>query len=775
MAINFQDQGEVSLGRSSISPVDTYVRPTPADNSSKFGELAKAFGELGVNFQNIENNQVNEQMKTSELWVSKLRSTFGDKATEADIENTLSPLHPKVRARISEDYGYLIGKEAAQKTIENTPRETTLDPEGAKGYYDNIRNESLKQTDGSNNIFFRNGYAKAVEQGIEAHSAQDSNERLQKNKALQKDALGSRTYDGADAIYRGKEPPASTTGNVDTVPSVPLQKHSFAPEVNSAIENAANKAGVDPNTLAAFAKIESGGKPNAKTGSYKGLFQLSDAEFNKHGGGNIYSAADNAQAAAVKLKAETNEFKSKYGYEPSAGDLYMVHQQGSAGYAQHLKNPDAPAWKNMLATGEGQQKGERWAKAAIWGNIPDKVKAKFGNVENVTSAQFTGYWKDRVNGDTGTTATALTASKKYADSGQTMTDASVVDPSTPTNAVSPGTPPDTNVVANTDANADTGNSQNNVETPLPPRIQAMRQHFFGLDSEYQKSSTLNRAEIRDEAASSFLRLAIDKRDPAILKALPDEVLTPEIRQKYSEAEHNIATLKWSDYEHARTVKENAQKDEDRSYKDDIVNRLAKGDTIDPATVSRRKDGTFNREAFEYANQQKDANRLSETVSATNSANIEDKIFEAGTTGDYTKLAATYPALKEKVDAGGIPTAADLRDYIRDNPTMNSKDKLTMLGKVDKLMDGMALMQSPEVKEYYNTLLGSDVEAYIKSPAGGAISFTRPGLLGELQRVYASQIRMKIKTSIEADKGVPRGDAKAKMLDEALAVAKAKVR
>ena len=73
----------------------------------------------------------------------------------------------------------------------------------------------------------------------------------------------------------------------------------------------------------------------------------------------------------------------------------MAHQQGAGGAAAHLSNPNQPAWKSMASTAEGQQKGEAWAKQAIWGNVPDDLKARYGSVDNMTSKQFTDMWKER--------------------------------------------------------------------------------------------------------------------------------------------------------------------------------------------------------------------------------------------------------------------------------------------------------------------------------------------------------------------------------------------
>jgi hypothetical protein len=64
----------------------------------------------------------------------------------------------------------------------------------------------------------------------------------------------------------------------------------------------------------------------------------------------------------------------------------------------HLQNPDQAAWKSMYMTGEGQQKGPDWARRAIWGNVPDADKRRFGSVENLTSRDFYNLWQNRVEG-----------------------------------------------------------------------------------------------------------------------------------------------------------------------------------------------------------------------------------------------------------------------------------------------------------------------------------------------------------------------------------------
>lgn len=165
---------------------------------------------------------------------------------------------------------------------------------------------------------------------------------------------------------------------------------------NSAVVNAltsvSQRYGIPMGTLLAFGRIESGLRPRARTGSYKGLFQMSDKEFRKHGGGNIYDAEDNAEAFARLTLANMAIYRAQTGRNPTGSELYLMHQQGTAGAAAHTRRPSDPAWKNMHSTAEGRRKGPGWAKKAIWGNLPARWKQRFGSVENVTSGDFMEVW-----------------------------------------------------------------------------------------------------------------------------------------------------------------------------------------------------------------------------------------------------------------------------------------------------------------------------------------------------------------------------------------------
>lgn len=162
------------------------------------------------------------------------------------------------------------------------------------------------------------------------------------------------------------------------------------------LQQVSGETGVPLDVMRKFAGIESSFKPNAKTGSYKGLFQLSNAEFKRGGGkGNIYDPYQNASSFANVIKDKSNTFQKQFGRPPTGAELYLMHQQGEQGGKNHLTNPDQPAWKNMYATGEGRQKGIGWSKKAVWGNVPAGMKKQFGSVDNLSSRDFVNMWSQR--------------------------------------------------------------------------------------------------------------------------------------------------------------------------------------------------------------------------------------------------------------------------------------------------------------------------------------------------------------------------------------------
>jgi len=163
------------------------------------------------------------------------------------------------------------------------------------------------------------------------------------------------------------------------------------------IRRVSDAFGLDFVFMRAVAKIESDFDPKQRTGSYIGLFQLSEHEFEKYGSGNIADPRDNAVAAAYKFAVEAKLFELDTRKKATLSDIYLIHQQGLQGAAEHVSHPKRIAWESMCATDEGREKGEKWCKRAIWGNTLPTIKHIWKSVTKLTSGAFVAMWQQRVD------------------------------------------------------------------------------------------------------------------------------------------------------------------------------------------------------------------------------------------------------------------------------------------------------------------------------------------------------------------------------------------
>lgn len=126
-----------------------------------------------------------------------------------------------------------------------------------------------------------------------------------------------------------------------------------------------------------MAGIESSGNPAAYNPSgAAGLFQFMPTTASAYGLANPYDAAEASDAAARLPLDNAKVLRRALNREPTAGELYLAHQQGAGGASKILTNPDASA-------------------ASLVGT---KAVTQNGGSAGETAAQFGGRWTGKFDG-----------------------------------------------------------------------------------------------------------------------------------------------------------------------------------------------------------------------------------------------------------------------------------------------------------------------------------------------------------------------------------------
>jgi|SRR5882672_1622086 len=143
--------------------------------------------------------------------------------------------------------------------------------------------------------------------------------------------------------------------------------------------------------------IESGGNPNSVTGSNRGLGQFGPQEEARYGITDANRGSYDAQAAAVAREAAEHSavLQRALGRPPTAGEMYLAHQQGQAGGPALLTaSPDQPAWMAIRP----YYKSDAIAQKAISGNIPSDHPLYRTDVNQISAGDFRNLWTSKFEG-----------------------------------------------------------------------------------------------------------------------------------------------------------------------------------------------------------------------------------------------------------------------------------------------------------------------------------------------------------------------------------------
>jgi hypothetical protein len=136
-----------------------------------------------------------------------------------------------------------------------------------------------------------------------------------------------------------------------------------------------SKYGLPTGYLPATASIESSFNPRSRNelSGAAGMFQFIPSTARQYGLRNPYDVAQSTDAAARLAADNQRAFTAAIGRQPTAGELYLAHQQGVHGAIGLLRNPNAPATSIV-------------GRAAVTAN---------GGHVNMTAKEFADMWTRR--------------------------------------------------------------------------------------------------------------------------------------------------------------------------------------------------------------------------------------------------------------------------------------------------------------------------------------------------------------------------------------------
>lgn len=185
---------------------------------------------------------------------------------------------------------------------------------------------------------------------------------------------------GQFSVEGGEETTASINGQAGHVRGARGGVRAKVPpeQLRNMIADAAVRHGVDPDALTQIAGIESSFNPLARNpkSSAGGLFQLIDGTARQYGLTDKFDPAQASDAAARLARDNAKFLTEKLGRAPTAGELYLAHQQGAGGAAKILANPSARAVDVV-------------GRDAVLLN---------GGKESMTAGEFAALWTSKVSG-----------------------------------------------------------------------------------------------------------------------------------------------------------------------------------------------------------------------------------------------------------------------------------------------------------------------------------------------------------------------------------------
>lgn len=255
-----------------------------------------------------------------------------------------------------------------------------------------------------------------------------------------------------------------------------------------------------------------------------------------------------------------------------------------------------------------------------------------------------------------------------------------------------------------------------------------------LDATWKVSSSLNNLDRNKLVVDTVTKQAYSTDNPALLDKIPTRFLNAETSAEIQRSRLQIQQIRIGKVRDAKFLEGNQREEATRSAKVDMINRVAKGEQVDPGQY--RGDP----EAFNYAMSMKDAGRLPDVQSVSNATRIRTAILNGSTVGSMNQNQVI--------------------DQIMNNPAVNPKEKQALIADVPKLMEGMLILKDEGVQVAMSTRIDARLKVLEGSTNAKIQSLITGGnLRAQAMQVFEQGLQSSFTAYFEDNKQWPSGKAK----------------
>lgn len=286
-------------------------------------------------------------------------------------------------------------------------------------------------------------------------------------------------------------------------------------------------------------------------------------------------------------------------------------------------------------------------------------------------------------------------------------------------------------------------------------------HRFGvLDPEFKVTSSLTNARRRDVLANTLYNRALMKGDASYLDAMPAELMTPALEEKFFKAREQIEETAFQKNQRQRTIEAQEQADRVKNATSSMINDRADGTFKDPVEYATGPDGKIDPALLE-AVLQIPTTFVDARTSQQNASNLKNTIMSAAASNDWTALKNQGLTFE-----GDSPTTDDMMTFIRTNPTLNDTDRKALMESAESDIEKGAFVSHPRVQarlKDVEEMVDLTLKSNLAAPAALAAT---PDIKLQVKKRYERVIAEYV-----ADNGIPAGGM-SDLLDKAEAESKA---